>query len=186
MQPLYGTDTHESVYRMPAPWGSLVLTTAFDSLWSIEADLSAVPEPDPAPDFVLAWMQRLEDMISAPAPLSADVLETLLDSPRLHGASSLTRQVLGATATIAPGKWRTYAEIAAACGKPNAARAVGRILAANPFIVLIACHRVVAADRLRHMDITEPRTLMPAAYCGHKELAPVAAWLRLNDMAAAP
>ena len=185
MQPLYGTDTHESTYRMPAHWGSLVLTTAFDSLWSIEAELNAVAEPDAAPEFVIAWMQRLENMISSPAPLSQDVLDLLLDSPRLQGASNLTRKVLGAVATIPPGNFRTYAEIALACGNPNAARAVGRILAANPFIVLIACHRVVAADRIRRMDITEPQTLMPVAYCGRKELAPVAAWLRLNDMASA-
>jgi len=31
-------------------------------------------------------------------------------------------------------------------GKPNAARAVGAALAANPFPLIIPCHRVIRAD----------------------------------------
>jgi methylated-DNA-[protein]-cysteine S-methyltransferase len=46
---------------------------------------------------------------------------------------------------IAPGKTRSYGEIALAIGNPGAARAVGQACGANPIPVLIPCHRVLAA-----------------------------------------
>ncbi|MFD7875941.1 methylated-DNA--[protein]-cysteine S-methyltransferase [Streptomyces sp. NPDC059766] len=39
----------------------------------------------------------------------------------------------------------TYAELAAALGRPRAARAVGTALGANPLCVVLPCHRVVGA-----------------------------------------
>lgn len=60
------------------------------------------------------------------------------------------RKVLQATAAIPYGETRTYGQVAAAVGKPRAARAVGRALATNPMPIVIPCHRVVSADgRLR-------------------------------------
>lgn len=48
---------------------------------------------------------------------------------------------------IPPGETRSYAEIAAAIGKPGAVRAVGSANGANNVAVLIPCHRVIRADR---------------------------------------
>jgi AraC family transcriptional regulator of adaptative response/methylated-DNA-[protein]-cysteine methyltransferase len=45
--------------------------------------------------------------------------------------------------TIPSGAVASYAEVASAIGKPNAARAVARACAANPTAVLIPCHRVI-------------------------------------------
>ncbi|MBC2664984.1 bifunctional DNA-binding transcriptional regulator/O6-methylguanine-DNA methyltransferase Ada [Novosphingobium flavum] len=47
---------------------------------------------------------------------------------------------------IPPGETRTYAQIAAAIGKPGAVRAAGSANGANPVAVLVPCHRVVRAD----------------------------------------
>jgi AraC family transcriptional regulator of adaptative response/methylated-DNA-[protein]-cysteine methyltransferase len=47
---------------------------------------------------------------------------------------------------IPPGETRTYAEIAAAVGKPQAVRAAGSANGANNVAVLIPCHRVVRSD----------------------------------------
>ena len=44
---------------------------------------------------------------------------------------------------IPPGETRTYAEIAAAVGKPKAVRAAGSANGANNVAVLIPCHRVI-------------------------------------------
>lgn len=44
------------------------------------------------------------------------------------------------------GETRTYAEVAAAIGKPTATRAVARACATNPVALLIPCHRVVGTD----------------------------------------
>lgn len=47
---------------------------------------------------------------------------------------------------IPPGETRSYAEIAAAVGKPKAVRAAGSANGANNVAVLIPCHRVVRSD----------------------------------------
>ena len=46
---------------------------------------------------------------------------------------------------IAPGQTRSYGQIAAAIGRPKAARAVGAACGANPVALLIPCHRVLAS-----------------------------------------
>lgn len=47
---------------------------------------------------------------------------------------------------IPPGETRSYAEIAAAVGKPGAVRAAGSANGANHVSVLIPCHRVIRSD----------------------------------------
>jgi AraC family transcriptional regulator of adaptative response/methylated-DNA-[protein]-cysteine methyltransferase len=47
---------------------------------------------------------------------------------------------------IPPGETRSYAEIAAAVGRPGAVRATGSANGANKVAVLIPCHRVIRAD----------------------------------------
>jgi len=47
--------------------------------------------------------------------------------------------------TIAPGATLTYGEVAKRLGEPGAARAVGQALGANPFAIIVPCHRVIAA-----------------------------------------
>jgi methylated-DNA-[protein]-cysteine S-methyltransferase len=66
-----------------------------------------------------------------------------VDLSRLTG---FHRQVLQAAARIPRGSVTTYGSLARALGKPRAARAVGRALAANPVPLVIPCHRVIASD----------------------------------------
>jgi AraC family transcriptional regulator of adaptative response/methylated-DNA-[protein]-cysteine methyltransferase len=47
---------------------------------------------------------------------------------------------------IPKGETRTYAEIAAAVGRPGAVRAAGSANGANHVSVLIPCHRVIRTD----------------------------------------
>jgi len=47
---------------------------------------------------------------------------------------------------IPPGETRSYAQIAAAIGQPNAVRAVGSANGDNHVAVLIPCHRVIRSD----------------------------------------
>lgn len=49
-------------------------------------------------------------------------------------------------ASIPYGTVRTYGAIARNLGDPNAVRAVGQAVGANPIAILIPCHRVVGAD----------------------------------------
>src|SRR4051812_33155387 len=55
------------------------------------------------------------------------------------------RAVYEQVRTLGPGRTTTYGEIAARLGKPGASRAVGQALGKNPFLVVVPCHRVLAA-----------------------------------------
>ncbi|QKW11263.1 methylated-DNA--[protein]-cysteine S-methyltransferase [Streptomyces sp. NA04227] len=44
------------------------------------------------------------------------------------------------------GETRTYGQLAAALGKPNASRAVGLANGKNPVGIIVPCHRVIGAD----------------------------------------
>ena len=44
------------------------------------------------------------------------------------------------------GETITYAELATVAGHPNASRAVGSVMAMNPWPILVPCHRVVRGD----------------------------------------
>ncbi|GAB4477454.1 MAG: methylated-DNA--[protein]-cysteine S-methyltransferase [Burkholderiaceae bacterium] len=44
------------------------------------------------------------------------------------------------------GRTSTYGALAAAIGRPTAARAVGVAVGANPLAVVIPCHRIIGAD----------------------------------------
>ena len=61
------------------------------------------------------------------------------------GATDFQRDVWDALVDIPYGETRTYAEVAAAVGRPRATRAVGNANHANPWPILVPCHRVVAA-----------------------------------------
>lgn len=64
----------------------------------------------------------------------------------LSGLSEFQRQVLEETCRIPRGEVRTYSELAAAVGNPDAVRAVASALARNPVPLLIPCHRVIRSD----------------------------------------
>lgn len=55
-------------------------------------------------------------------------------------------EVLQALREVPAGTTVTYAELARRLGRPGAARAVGNACAANPFLLILPCHRVVPAS----------------------------------------
>lgn len=48
--------------------------------------------------------------------------------------------------SVPKGKVTTYGDLAKALGHPQAARAVGKIMNANPDPIVVPCHRVVSSD----------------------------------------
>ncbi|MDE3008767.1 MAG: methylated-DNA--[protein]-cysteine S-methyltransferase [Acidobacteriota bacterium] len=65
-----------------------------------------------------------------------------------HEATTFQSTVWATLRAIPYGEVRTYAEVAAAAGYPGAHRAVGNANHANPWPVIVPCHRVVAANGL--------------------------------------
>lgn len=68
-----------------------------------------------------------------------------LDLPLDIRGTAFQRQVWEALRAIPYGETRTYGELAAAIGKPSAARAVGHACGSNPVSLLIPCHRAVGS-----------------------------------------
>ncbi len=56
------------------------------------------------------------------------------------------RRVLGETRRVGFGELATYRAIASRAGNPQASRAAGGALRANPVCIIVPCHRVVASD----------------------------------------
>lgn len=60
--------------------------------------------------------------------------------------TEFSKKVLTTLATIPFGKVTTYKKLAELSGFPGAYRALGSVMAKNPFPLLIPCHRVIRSD----------------------------------------
>lgn len=72
-----------------------------------------------------------------------DALKALAVSPR---GTDFELSVWRALRDIPAGETRSYADVAAAIGRPTAVRAVGRANGINPVPLVVPCHRVIGAD----------------------------------------
>jgi O-6-methylguanine DNA methyltransferase len=90
---------------------------------------------------------------NAPQNLDREALKEIIRvlskyKPAFDGTTDFRRKVWKRLMKIPPGKTMTYSEIAAAVGNPKAARAVGSAVGANPLLLVVPCHRVVAKNGL--------------------------------------
>ena len=93
----------------------------------------------PAP----AEVQRVVERIQALLDGGHDDLEDIaLD---MRAIPEFNRRVYAIARAIHPGHTRTYGEVATEIGELALARAVGQALGANPFPIIVPCHRVLAA-----------------------------------------
>jgi methylated-DNA-[protein]-cysteine S-methyltransferase len=63
----------------------------------------------------------------------------------LRAHQPFSAAVLRSVYAIPAGKTMSYGEVAAAVGRPGAARAVGQVMANNPLAPIVPCHRVLGA-----------------------------------------
>jgi AraC family transcriptional regulator of adaptative response/methylated-DNA-[protein]-cysteine methyltransferase len=103
-----------------------------------QATLEQVGADDPLTGWVEAILASLSPAGAAPPPLTALPLDVRATAFEWRVWRELQRIPRGAT--------RSYGEVAAALGKPTAARAVARACAANRVALVVPCHRVVRAD----------------------------------------
>jgi len=66
--------------------------------------------------------------------------------PTMTNGSAFQRLVWQALRHIPAGQTTSYGALAAAIGRPEAARAVGLANGANPIAIAVPCHRVIGAD----------------------------------------
>jgi methylated-DNA-[protein]-cysteine S-methyltransferase len=85
----------------------------------------------------------VRDIVCLLAGKPVDLSRIALD---MSDVPEFNRNVYAVARTIPPGETLTYGEVATRLGDPSAARTVGQALGANPFPIVVPCHRVLAAN----------------------------------------
>jgi O-6-methylguanine DNA methyltransferase len=145
--PLPGRRAPDQWIETSSPAGERIFVAFSDSGISFVA-----PATDPA-DFVMRYFERTGRMATPAKAEEHQSLVKLIRGGRTGAAhcdladlSTFSRRVLEATSEIPLGETRSYDWVAQSIGMPDAARAVGNALAANPVPLAIPCHRVIGRD----------------------------------------
>lgn len=123
----------------PTPFGVLEATAAHGRLRSVRFCWDGPPGSPSGRDPSLDALAEQLRAYLAGAPVC---FRLPIEWERVEG---LRRDVLQATAGVDHGGTTTYGAIAAAVGRPGEARAIGQALKRNPWVLVVPCHRVVAA-----------------------------------------
>lgn len=123
--------------------GACALTWGEAGLTGFELPKAAARDDDVAqsPDFIAALIARVRQHLAGSPQDFSDVRFDFARVPEFP------REVYHATLAVKAGQTSSYGEIAAALGyPPGTSRAVGTALGANPWPLLVPCHRIVSAD----------------------------------------
>jgi len=97
-------------------------------------------EAGQAPAWVLEAIRRLmAHLAGKPQDLSGLPVD-------LSDLTPFQRRVAAVLRATRSGQTLSYGDVALLAGRPGAARAVGQAVKANPILILVPCHRVVAAS----------------------------------------
>lgn len=103
-----------------------------------------------APDIGRDWQR--DDTLPVLAQARAQLDEyfagkrTRFDVPLKLDGTEFQQAVWRALQKVGFGRTSTYGALAAAVGRPDAARAVGAVMGANPIPIIVPCHRIIGAD----------------------------------------
>lgn len=100
------------------------------------AELCALERLSPAQRKLLRRLQ------AAATGANDDFQDVDLDLTHLR---PFARRVVLRCRRIPPGQTMSYGQLAAACGSPRAARAVGNVMRTNRYPLIVPCHRVVGS-----------------------------------------
>lgn len=120
--------------RLSAPFGALGVRTSKGRLSEI-VFLKPTAALAPSDRVAERACKQLEAYLADP--------EFRFDLPLASGGTPFQRRVWSKISAIAPGRTRSYGEIAREID--SAARAVGQACGANPLPLVVPCHRVLAA-----------------------------------------
>ena len=127
-----------AVRLLPSPIGLLRLSGTDAALREVR--LIEAPEPEVCPE-------RLDRTAAELGEYFAGHRTTFTVTPAPEG-TAFQCAVWRELATVPYGQTLTYGELAARVGNPRAARAVGQAVGANPCLIVIPCHRVLASNGL--------------------------------------
>jgi methylated-DNA-[protein]-cysteine S-methyltransferase len=113
--------------------------TAAGTLARMRRHCGDAPEIGPPPA-IAAVIARVQRLLQGERDAMDDVALDYDGVPPFH------QRVYEAARAIAPGRVKTYGELARELGEPGASRAVGQALGHNPFAPVVPCHRILAAQ----------------------------------------
>lgn len=155
--------------HVPSDLGDLLVTDHGDGLSGV---YFPGHRPGRVPEVAGDWVRDDDRFADVRDQLTAYLAgeRTTFDLVLAARGSDLQRAVWDELATIPYGTTVTYGEVAAAIGRPSAARAVAGAVGRNPISIVVPCHRVVGAngtltgyggglDRKRHLLRLEAVTL---------------------------
>ena len=135
--------THMRRLRFPTALGDCAI--AWDAARLIGFTLPggdfSSPAAEPPPPWLTALVARVQQHL-------AGDLQTFADAPYAFGTvTAFERRVYAVALAIPPGHTRNYGELASALAlPPGGSRAVAAALGANPWPLLVPCHRIIGAD----------------------------------------
>jgi len=125
-------------------WEKETVSRVFLSSPGVSAELKMSREYGSVDRAVSIFADGIAQKLAALATgVSVDVPLNTLD---FENVSAFSRKVFTTLMEVEKGTTVSYGELAEKAGFPGAARAVGRVLASNPFPLIIPCHRVVRSD----------------------------------------
>ena len=136
--------TETTLYdTLDSPLGGLLLVGYERAI----TGLYMLPEHNHAPSVGATWRRDGAPFAEARRQLRAYFAGELteFDLPLEPSGTAFQREVWAALRKIPYGRTVGYAQLAAAVGRPSAARAVGAANGRNPISIVIPCHRVIGA-----------------------------------------
>lgn len=131
--PIYGAESQQGLLALVLPAHDLrYFGETLDRRAPGVETMAAEPEETQSGRQLLAYLKGELKKLDAPLDLT--------------GLSDFSQAVLKELIRIPYGRTKSYGQVAAAVGRPQAARAVGRAVGANPVPIFAPCHRVVGAD----------------------------------------
>lgn len=85
----------------------------------------------------------LKDKVAAYFAGDVRALDSIVLAPR---GTDFQSTLWARLRTVPPGSTLSYTAMAEAIGRPTAVRAVGHANGANPFCIIVPCHRLIGAD----------------------------------------
>lgn len=124
-----------------SPFGSCMIAESPRGICHLSfPDASSDPLADLRSDWSNATLVR--DAARARA-MAYDIFAGDVSSPLHVRGTPFQLRIWRALIQVAPGRLTSYSRLAAAAGNPNASRATGSAVGANPISYLIPCHRVI-------------------------------------------
>jgi methylated-DNA-[protein]-cysteine S-methyltransferase len=134
-----GSSMEVGIRAISTPLGRMIVAASEEGVcrleWSEEPENESVVGKHHV-ETARGWVKAFFQKRRAPVPV--------LD---IGSLTAFQKKVLGVLPEIAPfGEVISYGDLALAAGYENSSRAVGSVMAGNPWALLVPCHRVVRRD----------------------------------------